>query len=208
MSLKATKVGIDYNAAIAPDKDWFVRGDLSFATGKADYSSPASGTKNGNTDWNCELRGLVGKDFDNKTYVLSPYSGLGYRYLFNDLRGATSTGAIGYRRESSYSYLPFGVTHRLRLESVARLSTTLEYDYFLDGRQKSYTSDLNGLFQDVVNKQHAGYGIRGSMYYEKNSWSLGPWFRYWNINQSDLVLSIFEPKGTTSEVGLRMGYKF
>ena len=23
------------------------------------------------------------------------------------------------------------------------------------------------------------------MYYEKNNWSFGPWFHYWNISQSD-----------------------
>ena len=220
MSLKATKVGIDYNAAIALSNDWFVRGDLSFATGKTDYSSPASGTKNGNTDWNYELRGLVGNDFDNGTYVLSPYLGLGFQHLFNDIRGATSTGAIGYRRESRYTYLPLGVTHRLRLESAARLSTTLEYDHFLDGQQKTFGSDVSALYPDVTNNQRAGYGIRGSIYYEKNSWSFGPWFRYWNINQSDSTpatvtllgvtynATIIEPQNTTTEVGLRFGYKF
>lgn len=146
MSQKATKVGIDYNGAMALNNGWFVRGDLRYATGKADYSSPASGTKNGNPDWYYELRGTFGRDFSLETYSLSPYAGLGYRYLFNDIRGVTSTGAIGYRRESNYYYLPVGVTHRLKLESAARLSTTLEYDYLINGKQKSYLSDVTTLY--------------------------------------------------------------
>lgn len=220
MSQKATKVGIDYNGTMALSNDWFVRGDLRYATGKADYSSPASGTKNGNPDWYYELRGTFGRDFSMETYSLSPYTGLGYRYLFNDIRGATSTGAIGYRRESQYTYLPVGVTHRLKLESTARLSTTLEYDYLINGEQKSHFSDVTILYPDLTNNQHKGYGIRGSMYYEKDNWSFGPWFQYWNIDKSDLapftvtVLgvtytgNVWEPKNTTTDVGLRLGYKF
>lgn len=220
MSQKATKVGIDYNGAMALSNDWFVRGDLRYATGKTDYSSPASGTKNGNPDWYYELRGTFGRDFSMGTYSLSPFAGLGYRYLFNDIRGRTSTGAAGYRRESIYYYLPIGATHRLKLESAARLLTTLEYDYLINGKQKSYFSDVTTLYPDVTNNQHKGYGIRGSMYYEKDNWSFGPWFQYWNIDKSDLapftvtVLGVtytgnaWEPKNTTTEYGLRLGYKF
>jgi hypothetical protein len=48
-----------------------------------------------------------------------PYAGLGFRYLYNDLRGTSSTGAIGYRRESHYFYVPLGVTLRVPLAFLA-----------------------------------------------------------------------------------------
>lgn len=218
MSNKATKFGIDYNGALALSDDWFLRGDLRYANGKADYSG--TGTMSGRPDWYYELRGMVGRDFDQGSYSLSPYVGLGYRYLFNDLRGISSTGANGYRRESEYTYLPVGVTHLCKLESQAKLSTMLEYDYLIAGRQTTHITDVTNLVADQVNKQRGGYGIRGSMYYEKNDWSFGPWFQYWNIKRSDstsatvTVLGVvynatfFEPKNTTTELGLRLGYKF
>lgn len=210
--------GLDLVLTATPGDDWFIRGDGRFAYGHNDYTG--AGTKDDNPYWYAELRGLFGKDFEYDRYRLSPYSGIGYRYSFDDLRGVTSTGAIGYRRESQYIYIPVGVIHRLRLESSAKLSTTLEFDYLVEGQQTSYISDATALVPDQTNDQHRGYGIRASLYYEKANWSFGPWFRYWHIDQSEttsatvtalgttITTRFFEPKNTTTEIGLRFGYKF
>lgn len=218
VSNKATKSGIDYKGVVALKDDWFIRGNFGYANGRADYSG--SGTMSARPDWYYELRGMIGKDFDQGNYVISPYAGLGYRYLFNDLRGVSSTGASGYRRKVEYTYLPVGMTHHLKLESQAKLLTTLEYDHLISGQQTTYISDVTNLVADLVNKQRNGYGIRGSVYYEKGSWSFGPWFQYWNINQSDSITAsvtllgvtynatFWEPKNKTTEIGLRLGYKF
>ncbi|MDO8207387.1 MAG: hypothetical protein Q7T38_06155 [Gallionella sp.] len=218
VSLKATKLGMDYKGAVALEEGWFIRGNFGYANGRADYSG--SGTLSARPDWYYELRGMIGKDFDQGNYVISPYVGLGYRYLFNDLRGVSSTGASGYRRKSEYSYLPVGMTHQIKLESQAKLLTTLEYDHLISGQQTTYITDVTNLIADQVNKQRHGYGIRGSVYYEKGSWSFGPWFQYWNINQSASTTAtvtllgvtynatFWEPKNKTTEIGLRFGYKF
>jgi len=209
VTLKGYKIGLDLSAIGNAGDDWFIRGDARYEIGNTDYSG--SGTQCCNPDWYYELRGTVGRDFDRGTYNLSPYLGFGYRYLFNDGRGITSTGAVGYRRTSEYAYLPVGATYRLKLESVARLATTLEYDHLVKGRQTSYLTDtaIAG-YGDVVNKQRTGYGIRGSMYYEKSNWSFGPWFQYWNIDRSDTAsagsVAGFEPKNKTTEIGLRLGF--
>lgn len=225
LSDKATKFGIDYNGALALSDDWFLRGDLRYATGKVDYSSSTSGTKNGNPDWYYEIRGVAGKDFQAGNYVYSPYVGLGYRYLFNDMRGLSSTGAAGYRRESNYYYMPIGVTHRMSLESQARLATNVEYDYLLRGRQFSQTSDTvgyNGITRatDATNKQSGGYGFRLNVMYETSNWSAGPYLTYWHINQSDTTtvygtqagvnytLLAMEPKNNTTEFGVKASYRF
>jgi hypothetical protein len=212
------KAGIDLAITAVRSTDWFIRGDGRFAYGRIDYTG--TGSKDANPDWYTELRGTIGKDFDYDRYSLSPYTGIGYRYLFNDLRGVTSTGAAGYRRESRYIYIPVGVTHRLRLESSARLSTTFEFDYLVQGWQKSNLTDATALLPNQTNKQHSGYGIRASVFYEKANWSFGPWVHYWRINQSEMTSAtvtvaggtlralIFEPKNKTTEIGLRLGYKF
>ena len=211
VKLDGTKTGVDFSAIGNVSNDWFVRGDARFKYGETDYTG--SGTKCCNSDWYYDLRGTIGRDFDRGTYNLSPYLGLGYRYLFNDLRGVTSTGAIGYRRESQYTYLPVGLTHRFNLDSSARLATTLEYDYLIEGRQTSYLTDTaipgSG---DLVNKQRSGFGIRVNLSYERINWSVGPWFQYWNIDQSDTasagLVTGFEPRNKTTEIGLRLGYRF
>ena len=215
---KGYNAGIDLAYTAIRGNNWFVRGDASFAYGHNDYTG--SGTKDDNPYRYAEVRGTLGKDFEKDGYTLSPYAGIGFRYSRDDLRGLTSTGAGGYRRESQYLYIPLGMTHRIGLKASARLSTTLEFDYFLQGRQKSYLSDVSPSLPDLTNDQNKGYGFRGSVYYEKGNWSIGPWFHYWHIDQSELaaatvivsgmpVTTFFvEPKNTTTEFGIRFGYRF
>ncbi len=218
MTEKGYNTGIDLVWTATPGDDWFMRGDGSFAYGHHDYTG--SGTKDDNPYRYAEVRGTFGKDFDHDRYSLSPYLGIGFRYLHDDLRGVTSTGAVGYRRESRYLYIPVGVVHRIGLESSARLSTTLEFNYLLRGRQKSHLSDSFASLPDLTNRQDSGYGIRAGVYYEKGNGSLGPWFRYWHIDQSETAPATFtvsgtpvtvlfvEPKNETTEIGFRVGYKF
>jgi hypothetical protein len=215
MSSSGPKVGLDLLAIKATPKEQFIRGDLRFAVGTVDYNG--SGTAYGEPDWYIETRFLAGKDWAIKNAVLSPYAGLGYRYLFNDARGITSTGYGGYRRESNYLYLPIGITHRTLIKAQARLVSTLEYDYLLAGKQISSLSDVGLGYSDVTNTQSSGYGLKLSVIYEKDKWGFGPYAHYWNIGQSDTVYLYqngtvhgvaWEPKNNTVELGLKAGQQF
>ena len=217
ISIKAAKVGFDYSGTYAIGSEWpkrsdgwFVRGDLRYATGKADYSSSISGTLNNRPDWYYEIKGLIGKDFSFGDYSLSPYAGLGYRYLFNDLRGLTSTGIPGYRRESKYYTLPIGVTHRMNLANEAQLLTTVEYSYLIRGRQHSTLSDSIPATQDASNTQRRGYGLRLGAIVQFGTWSVGPSLILWRINKSDVVntAAVFEPRNNTNELGVKAAYNF
>ena len=217
MSIKATKIGFDYSGTYAIGSEWpnhsngwFVRGDLRYATGKGDYSSGVSGTLNNMPDWYYEVRGLVGKDFHFGGYTLSPYAGLGYRYLFNDLRGTTSTGAIGYRRESHYTTLPIGVTHKINLANQKQLLTTVEYSYLIRGRQDAKLSDSNPATQDVSLAQRSGYGLRLGTMVRFPTWSVGPSLVLWRINESDRATAALtsEPHNNTYEIGVKGVYHF
>ena len=218
MQLEAVKLGVDYTATLMIDAEqtWSMRIDLRYANGETDYSSKKTGSMDNLPDWYLDARALFGKDFDYNTYVLMPYMGLGYRYLFSDLRGKSSTGAQGYRRTSHYTYLPLGVVHRLGLNNGSRLENTLELDYLLLGQQKSYMSDYYEAIgfpentADVTNQQHDGYGIRFASMYQFASWSVGPFLSYWNIGQSevDAATTLYEPKNNTLEYGLKGAYKF
>ncbi|PIV41068.1 MAG: hypothetical protein COS27_10960 [Nitrospirae bacterium CG02_land_8_20_14_3_00_41_53] len=67
-------------------------GRLSY--GWVDYSN--SGTMDDIDDYIWELRGLGGYDFSVlKASILTPYIGIGYRYLNDDMSGrVSSTGAL------------------------------------------------------------------------------------------------------------------
>lgn len=206
------KFGVTALATKAFHQGAFVSGDFRFAYSSNDYAS-AQGTLHHIPDYLFDIRLLVGKDFFlDRTLSLSPYVGIGYRNLYNDLRGTLSSGAKGYQRDSQYLYLPVGLTPRFRVTETARISTTLEYDQLVQGWQRSENSDASPSLSNVTNGQFGGYGLRGSVMYEQASWSVGPFFDYWNINKSDDRIVgaryYFEPHNQTIEYGLQARYRF
>jgi hypothetical protein len=219
MSLKGLKIGMDLHIVkVSEERDNLIfRGDLRYAFGTVDYSSETTGSASGNPDMYIEARGLVGKDWVIKEAVFSPYAGFGYRFLFNDGRGVSSTGFGGYRRESNYFYLPIGAIYRTALNNQARLESTLEYDLLLAGTQVSSLSDVPG-YSDVTNDQGSGYGLKLSVMYLKNKWVIGPYLHYWNIGESNVVpeikngtptgLGLVEPNNNTVEFGFKVGQQF
>lgn len=210
MSIKGDKFGVEHFGTMLLEGDWFIKDDLRFAYGDVDYSSPNSGIKSGVTDWYIDTRGFVGRDIQVGTSFFSPFIGMGYRFLFNDLSGYTSTGSVGYRRESNYLYVPIGMTHRFRLHDGEVLATTLEYDYLLRGKQVSKLSDtrLSG-YSDVTNNQYRGFGFRADVMYTMTDWAFGPFIAAWRIDDSNLIQGVgFEPRNRTTEFGLRMKVRF
>ncbi len=223
MSLTAVKVGIDYSIAFTFREGWFVRGALRRAAGDADYRG--SGSMRNVQDWYFENRWVVGRDLVFGRHTVSPHVGVGYRYLYNDLRGTTSTGAVGYRRESQYLTVPIGVSHGFSLPNRARVVTTIEYDRLIRGRQDTRLSDIEGYGRwtdvpDVVNHQHRGYGWRLSAAYRLDRWSISPYASLWRIKTSDTAdirvtttlgterWAVWEPANKTREIGLKAAYLF
>ena len=100
-----------------------------------------SGTASGQETNLWEVRALGGRDFAFEYFTLSPYAGLGFRELYNDARGETSTGAEGYRRLNQMVYLPIGVNPRFRVTDETRIAMKIEYDATLFGVQESRLSD-------------------------------------------------------------------
>lgn len=226
MSLKGVKMGLDLHAVKVLQNDQFIRGELRYAFGTVDYNSNDTGSASGNPDWYIEARGLFGKDWVIKDAVFSPYTGFGYRYLFNDGRGLSCNGSTcfwGYRRESNYFYLPLGIVHRMMINGQARLVSTLEYDLLLVGKQISRLSDGGYGDSDITNNQSRGYGLKLSFMYEKDNWAIGPYASYWNIGESDWVpeyrngvpvlqngfpVGGVEPNNNTVEFGLKASQQF
>lgn len=211
------KVGLTAAYTIT-GRDWFAKVDAKYAYGKLRYSSP-SGVSTGVPDSNAEARLVGGRDFFPGTNLsVSPYIGIGHRQLFNDSRGENTNGAVGYRRYSQYLYIPVGITARVRAGNGWTIAPNVEYNYFVRGKQVSKLTDTGfpGI-PDVKNSQGEGYGIRGSLMFEKGNLSVGPWIQGWMIKKSNTVVvpiddffsvGFREPENKTWEYGVQAIYRF
>ncbi len=205
MSLQGAKMGLDLHVVrVSEDDDVLIfRGDLRFAAGTVDYSSDSTGSASGEPDWYIEARALVGKDWAINEAVISPYTGLGYRYLFNDGRGITSTGYGGYQTPKQL-YL-FACRHHPshRAQGPGKTGEHAGIRPAAGRKQISSLSDVGAGYSDVTNNQSSGYGLKMSVMYQKDKWAIGPYLYYWNIGQSDIVPEIkngvptgYWPRGT------------
>jgi hypothetical protein len=200
---------------------WMFKVEGRFSFGEVDYKN--SGTIDNIDDYMLEFRGLGGYDFSLlKTSTITPYIGIGYRYLNDDMSGKiSSTGAYGYERESNYFYSPIGIEIITPLENGWFVGGILEYDIFWWGKQKSHLSDVDPGYNDPENDQERGYGLRGSIKLQKKGEKLDfviePFIRYWNIKRSkyaDLtyygVLTgyAYEPKNRSTEFGVKLAVRF
>ncbi len=197
------------------------KGELIVNGGWVDYSN--SGKIEDIPDVMLEFRGTGGVDFFlGGKIMVTPYIGLGYRYLNDDGSGRISTTrAAGYERESNYLYSPVGVAILGYLGNRWSLSGNAEFDVFWRGKQISRLSDIPG-YSDLENRQKHGYGLRGNATFAKKissrtSIEFGPFIRYWHVSQSETETVFFngvprgtgyEPKNTSTEFGLTFGVRF
>jgi hypothetical protein len=185
--------------------------EARYSYARLDYTG--SGTSYDEPDHLIELRAIAGKDYRAGRVVWAPYVGVGYRFLYADGRGYTSTGAIGYRRKSRYYYLPVGVALRIPFGEGWIMVPRLEYDAFANGKQRTYLGDTGLGLNDVTNRQAEGWGARAQLMFERRHWSFGIWTQYWDIEDSDiqpigLGLAGLEPANTTRESGVELRYRF
>ena len=208
MALKGALAGIDYTATVPFSRGFFFKGDVRFAFGRHKYSSQSTGTHNNNPTYYYEMRPLFGKDFILSNQSISPFTGLGCRFLHHDGYGArSSTGHYGYHRTNTMIYIPVGLTHSFAFDEFSKIQTTIEYDQMIYGRQYSGI-DVDNSGKGISHKQKKGFGARFSTEYYQNKWSIGPYITYWNIAESDVQKGYIEPKNNTIEAGLKVAYTF
>jgi hypothetical protein len=210
-----------------------LRLDGRISSGEVDYWSDGTGTAEDFRDYNFETRFSFGYDLKtaSKKAVLTPYTGLGYRYLFDGSEGkVTSSGAAGYDRKSNYLYSPMGMEAMFRFQGGWSLGFSGEYDHLWHGWQYSELGDyqLVPYLIEVPNyvakdDQEEGWGARGSLKFIKSlgriDFVIEPYFRYWDIEDSDgFILYVigypnspfggYEPANSTTEWGAKLGIRF
>jgi hypothetical protein len=193
---------------------WQLRGDVRVAYGRMDYTG--SGRIDGIDDYVFEGRAVIGYVIPVGGSAITrflPYAGYGYRTLLDDLGGRTSTtGARGYDRISQYHYVPIGLETTIAGGSGWTFKPTVEYDYFITGRQESKLSQASTGLPDLTHTQDSGFGLRGSLM-AATTWAdrpieFGPFVRYWNIDDSEVKSGFFEPENETVEAGLALKLGF
>ena len=196
--------------------------ETGYSWGQVDYFSYDTGSKDDDDNSQFEIRLFGGREFfPGEAFVLTPYAGFGYRYLYNDGRGTTTTGHLGYERISNYYYIPLGVETVHKLKDGWSIETMLEFDFLINGRQESRLSGAVEGLSDVKNDQEDGIGARTSVKFIKNTdkidFIVEPFFRYWKIEDSEIVPveyrgSIvgfgYEPENYTVEYGGKFAIRF
>jgi hypothetical protein len=213
---------------------WLIRPNSVSPNGfELDLGDASACSETGDNDWYVEGRGLVGKDFIGERWGVSPYVGLGLRYLSNG-----TTGVSGYRTDR-YLYPPAGLTART-LVSHRLLSVTLEYDRLIHGWQETRDSALGGGFvppttttpgftidglSDISFPQHMGWAFRASARYQvTHRWSFEPYSVHWSVSASPVNYGTatftvngvtareqfgwYEPWNATNEFGVKLGFHF
>jgi len=191
------------------------------AWGKVNYTG--SGTIDGIQDWTLEGRLAAGYNMPiGGNRRLTPFVGVGYRYLNDDSSGKTSsTGAVGYERESNYLYSPVGVEFSAPWRGHWAVTISAEYDLFWNGWQKSHLEDADPGFNTVSNTQNRGYGVRSSIMLQRKGervdWVIAPFVRWWSIKDSEnanvtyagtIIGYGYEPKNETLEAGGTVTVRF
>ncbi len=193
-----------------------------YSWGTLDYDSQGTGSASGIQDQMLETRILAGYDAAiNSAAVLTPYAGFGYRMLYDDLRGQSTTGHYGYRRLSQYFYLPLGIENRFRINPTTRIALSMEYDKLFHGIQVSHLEDVDSDYETLTNAQTQGFGLRTHLNLSFESTTVDffvqPFFRYWNINNSRVQPVVYqgvtagyglEPQNNSTEYGVQLGLKF
>jgi hypothetical protein len=210
MKLLGNRGGITGAYTFTSAQRAFSRIDIRGSYGQLKFQGP-SGSSTNIPDLIVETRAVAGVDFAASEHLwLSPYAGIGLRYLYDDLRGHNAANmAVGYRRESTYAYAPLGVTARMRPGDVWVLAPAIEADLFARGRQSTRLSDLGTGTSDVMNSQSRGRGYRGSLTFEQDRWAIGAWMHYWRIRDSDAQAGgAYIPENRTRETGAGISYRF
>ena len=128
--------------------------------------------------------------------------GFGYRYLKDHM----NKDPYGYLRESNYVYMPFAA--ELRYDGGTwGWALKGQLDYLLFGWQKSHMDPT------IRHEQHEGFGMRLSAkgFIKLSGGStvfVEPFYRLWEIQESDPSGGYIEPHNKTDEFGLRFGLTF
>jgi hypothetical protein len=207
----------------------FIRPEARWAYGYADYNNWRGNQYNKShiPSMIFEPRLLVGGNIPtNSSLILSPYTGVGFRYKWDDTTDVKNQANIpGYERVNKLWYLPVGTRLQYRFTDRWFMQGTAEYDWMIEGKQFGYSSKHFSP-SPVVVKQKSGWGAKGELlvghHFDKVSVAFGPYLQYWKIKKSSTKICTYyndrgddypntpisEPENETRELGVKLNFIF
>lgn len=207
MQLRGPEIGLGVQWAASPslvlEAQWW--------GGQQRYSSPQSGTLSGVA--NHEFRTLaLYRLGDADAWLPNPQLGLAGHFVYNDLRGQTSTQSQGYERLSQQLWLPLRWSSSLPWPQLGpQASLQWELAWLLRGRQTSRLSQASPHYTDAHNTQRRGLYMQLSAVQDRAEAHAEPYLRVTHVGRSDLqTLSsgqrVYEPSNTRVQVGVNWAW--
>ena len=195
-------------------------------------ASPCS--ERGNADWYLEARALVGRDLIGGTWGAAPYAGVGVRHLSSGIASISGyrTDEYLYVPVGVTTRTRIASRHALRItveyDRLIRGWQKTRQSRFGGGEVPATATapafTIEG-FSDVSFAQHSGWALRTSAHYQATRrWSLEPYYIHWSVGDSSVNpitatftvngvtaaqrLGFYEPRNTTNEWGVKLGFRF
>jgi hypothetical protein len=206
----------------------FVRPEARGAYGHADYSTDEGEdeARYHTPSMILEPRLLVGGNIPITTnFQLSPYTGLGFRYKWDDSSDIKSKANVsGSKRINKLWYLPIGTRFQYDFSDRWFVQGLAEYDWIMRGEQLGYEKHSSP--SPLVVKQKSGWGLKSELlvghHFDKVSVAFGPYLQYWKIRKSNTITRtyydddgtiyynqpVWEPKNKTQELGVKLNFIF
>ncbi len=188
----------------------FVKVEAEGSLGRTDYSSFATGKRQGFDACELDARLLFGYDYIWSTATLfTPYVGFGYRRFSDETGGWEDfvvNNYVGFKTETNFFYVPVGFETLTQLNDQWDLTFKMEGDLVVGGSVNYFLNEIPGPFTGTdtetglpvtVNLQKstsdlkAGWGFRTSMKIIRkyNAFDIyaEPFFKFWSLKQSDAM---------------------
>lgn len=183
-----------------------VRAELTAALGEAKYTGSYWGGQYGDLVITGLSRRMVSVLGEYSHAVPQGYGvvacvGLGYRHLMDHLE----EGPGGYTRANNRLFVTAGLAREFKLNDKWALTPRAVYKHILYSAQ--YSALRGGV---TVEQQGRGAEYALDLTYRAGSrvLTVSPFVRAWNVKASNVVSGLYEPKNTTSEVGLTLSVSF
>lgn len=220
MQLQGPRLGVSAARELPTTGPWQLGLEGQVHSSAMQYSSPISGELSHVPDVETDLRLTARYPFNGtSTASATPawqwhaLMGVAYRWHYNDLRGTTSVGHIGYRRLNQRVYLPLGL--QVTGPGPQALSAALEFTPTLAGTHTTYMTDVGGDSNATASQSSQGWAFRVGWAF-RPGWRLSAHHREWTTQTTDSWASTIngvtrrylEPASQWQDTGLQLSHQF
>jgi len=184
MQLTGPALGLHYQADLGPESPWLFEFDAALA--RVRYTSRDTGDMSGVANVSTHWRGFYSL---GRLGGMPWYGGVSLRSNWNDLRGTTSTGNEGYVRENGSVWGSVRWQQGMSPSEGHARSIDYTVSVLLKGVQRSYLSQANRNYENVLNRQSRGVslGVQGRWHIDGRN--VEPYVQYTWVGRSDVVVT-------------------